>query len=81
MDETTGRALNGGTGVSRPHRGRGLATLMKRHALAEAARLGVTRVITQNDEGNAAMLAVNARLGYTPFAKRLQLVRPATDPV
>lgn len=81
VDETTGRALNGGTGVSRPHRGRGLATLMKRHALAEAARLGVTRVITQNDEGNAAMLAVNARLGYTPFAKRLQLVRPATDPV
>ncbi len=77
VDEATGRALNGGTGVTRTHRGRGLATLMKRHALAEAARLGVTRVITQNDEGNAAMLAINARLGYRPVSKRLRLVRPA----
>jgi RimJ/RimL family protein N-acetyltransferase len=76
-DELSRRALNGGTGVMRAHRGRGLATLMKRHALAEAARMGVTRVITQNENGNAAMLAINARLGYEPVATRLRLVRPA----
>lgn len=77
VDVLTGRALNGGTGVARRYRGRGLAVAMKRHGLAAAARAGVTRVLTQNDESNAPMLAVNARLGFRPFSTRLRLLRDA----
>ena len=69
-DRTRGRAMNVGTGVLREHRNRGLATLMKRHGLARAAKAGITRVITQNDDTNAPMLAINRRLGYEPFATR-----------
>ncbi len=69
-DHTRGRAMNVGTGVLREHRNRGLAALMKRHGLARAASAGITRVITQNDETNAPMLAINRKLGYEPFATR-----------
>jgi GNAT superfamily N-acetyltransferase len=69
-DRARGRAMNVGTGVLREHRNRGLATLMKRHGLARAAQAGITRVITQNDDTNAPMLAINRRLGYEPFATR-----------
>ena len=63
-DRETGRAMNAGTGVVRAFRGRGLGLLMKRHSLALAAAAGITKVITQNDETNAPMLAINAELGY-----------------
>ena len=76
LDPTSGRAFNGGTGVLREHRGAGLALLMKRHALAELARLGITRVLTQNDDANAPMLRINDRLGYRPFSVRHRLLRP-----
>ncbi len=67
-DRQTGRAANGGTGVIRDFRGRGLGLLLKQHSLTWAAVAGITRVITQNDETNAPMLAINARLGYEPFS-------------
>ena len=67
-DRETGRAANGGTGVIRDFRGRGLGLLLKQHSLAWAAVAGITRVITQNDETNAPMLAINARLGYERFS-------------
>jgi GNAT superfamily N-acetyltransferase len=67
-DPETGRALNAGTGVIREFRGRGLAVLMKRHSLARAAAAGITKVITQNDDTNAPMLAINAKLGYRPLS-------------
>jgi GNAT superfamily N-acetyltransferase len=67
-DREAGRAMNAGTGVVRAHRGRGLGLLMKRHSLAAAAAAGITRVVTQNDESNAPMLAINEALGYRPFA-------------
>lgn len=50
------------------HRGRGLARLAKTVALHRAAAGGVTVAYTSNDESNAPMLAVNARLGYQPVA-------------
>ncbi|MEU7826357.1 GNAT family N-acetyltransferase [Catellatospora sp. NPDC049133] len=50
------------------HRGRGLARLAKTVALQRAAAGGVTVAYTSNDESNAPMLAVNARLGYQPVA-------------
>ena len=67
-DRETGRAMNAGTGVVRAYRGRGLGLLMKRHSLALAAAAGITKVITQNDETNAPMLAINATLGYAPLS-------------
>jgi len=67
-DRAQGRAANAGTGVIPAFRGRGIGLLMKRHSLARAAAAGITRVITQNDETNAPMLAINARLGYEQFS-------------
>ena len=67
-DRVSGRAVNSGTGVLRSHRGRGLGLLMKQRSLTGAAAAGITRVVTHNDETNAAMLAINRRLGYRPSA-------------
>jgi GNAT superfamily N-acetyltransferase len=67
-DRETGRGANAGTGVVRAHRGKGIALALKRHSLARAAAAGITRVVTVNDETNAPMLAINARLGYRPFS-------------
>lgn len=67
-DRESGRALNGGTGVRRAYRGRGLGLLLKQHSLAAAARAGIVHVLTQNDDSNAPMLAINKRLGYRPFS-------------
>lgn len=67
-DRDTGRAMNGGTGVVRAHRRHGLGLLLKQHSLGWAAAAGITRVITQNDDTNAPMLAINRKLGYEPFA-------------
>ena len=67
-DRESGRALNAGTGVARAYRGRGLGLLMKQHSLEAAARAGIERVITQNDDTNAPMVAINARLGFEPFS-------------
>jgi GNAT superfamily N-acetyltransferase len=78
VDAPTRRAANGLTATYREHRGRGLATLAKRHALAQAAARGITRVMTEMDETNAAMQAVNRRLGYEPFAVRLSWRRESS---
>jgi GNAT superfamily N-acetyltransferase len=61
------RAQHGFTGTLREHRGRGLATAAKRCALRAAAARGVTRVTTSNAEENAAMRAINRRLGFEPI--------------
>ncbi|MFG1653734.1 GNAT family N-acetyltransferase [Micromonospora sp. NPDC049275] len=50
------------------YRGRGLARLAKTAALHRAAANGVRVAYTSNDEANAPMLAINARLGYRPVA-------------
>jgi len=71
-DRATGRAVNVGTGVTPAFRGQGLGLLMKQVSLRRAARraaaAGVTRVVTQNDDTNAAMIAINERLRYQPFS-------------
>lgn len=53
------------TGTLRQARGLGLARLVKIAALRAAAAAGHTEAWTGNDDSNAAMRAVNARLGYT----------------
>ena len=35
----------------------------------------VTSIVTENDESNVAMLAVNTRLGYRPLATELSSVK------
>ena len=65
------RAQHGFTGTLREHRGRGLATAAKRCALTTAAARGVTRVTTSNAEENAAMRAINRKLGFEPIGEHV----------
>jgi GNAT superfamily N-acetyltransferase len=64
VEAVEGRAWHAMTACRREHRGRGLATLVKSHTLRAAAADGVTVCSTGNDHANAAMRAVNERLGY-----------------
>lgn len=54
------------TGVLRAWRGRGIATALKREQALRAKHAGLQRIETTNDEANAPMRAVNARLGFEP---------------
>jgi RimJ/RimL family protein N-acetyltransferase len=65
------RAQHGFTGTVREHRGHGLATAAKRRALRAAAERGVTRVTTSNAEENAAMRAINRKLGFEPIGEHV----------
>jgi len=69
------RAQHGFTGTRREHRGRGLATAAKRSALRAAAARGVTRVTTSNAEENAAMRAINRKLGFESIGEHVILGR------
>lgn len=64
------------TAVSRAYRGRGIATLLKRATIAWAIDNGLVALITGNDEANAPMRAVNARLGYQPLPDEVFLRGP-----
>jgi GNAT superfamily N-acetyltransferase len=74
-DRATGRGTNSGTATLPEHRGRGLATLVKRASLSQAAQLGITAVYTGNDVTNAAMQAINRNLGYEPCSTMLSWAR------
>lgn len=52
------------TAVRKAYRGRGLALALKLLTIEAAKARGVTRMRTNNDPDNPAMLAVNAKLGY-----------------
>jgi GNAT superfamily N-acetyltransferase len=54
------------TGVDAAYRGRGLAQALKLLAIRCARRYGADYIRTNNDAENAAMLAVNRKLGYRP---------------
>jgi GNAT superfamily N-acetyltransferase len=75
VNAESGRAMNEFTGTLRAYRGRGLARLVKLAAIAWAAERDITSIMTENDESNAAMLAVNTALGYRPFAAQLSWVK------
>jgi GNAT superfamily N-acetyltransferase len=71
-----GRAVTDMTGTLRDYRGRGLAQLVKRATLVNAAERGIVLVSTQNDETNGPMLRVNEKLGYRPIGSTLSWSRP-----
>ncbi|MFC3994533.1 GNAT family N-acetyltransferase [Nocardiopsis sediminis] len=55
------------TGIAPRFRGRRLATYAKTALLHRAHERGFRTACTDNDAGNAPMLAINARLGYRRF--------------
>lgn len=79
IDRYSGRAQNNLAGTRRAFRGRGIATALKSQSLARAAELGATIAFTDNEERNASMLAVNAKLGYRPFSRRIMWERRVTS--
>ncbi|MFL5919936.1 MAG: GNAT family N-acetyltransferase [Gaiellaceae bacterium] len=62
------RLEHGLTAVRRSHRRRGLATALKRAQIRWAAEHGYRELVSDMVEGNAAMRALNERLGYRPLA-------------
>ena len=61
------RLEHGLTAVRRSHRRRGLATALKNAQIRWAADNGYSELVSDMVEGNAAMRAVNERLGYRPL--------------
>ncbi len=55
------------TGVVRGERGKGIASLLKAHAVHYARRRRAPFVLADNAEENAAMRAINARIGFEPL--------------
>jgi len=72
-----GRVYSNFTGTHPGYRGRGLAMLVKSHSLHAARRAGVIEAFTINDSENAAMLAVNGKLGYEGFMEQRSVKRAA----
>jgi mycothiol synthase len=66
LDRTDGLAEHGLTAVLRSHRGRGIATALKQALIHWAAGQGYRELTTWTQDGNAAMQAVNLKLGYRP---------------
>jgi GNAT superfamily N-acetyltransferase len=61
--------------ATRPfHRRRGLALAVKLAAARWARANGFERILTENDESNVGMLAVNERLGYRPLYDQVSFV-------
>jgi mycothiol synthase len=66
LDRSEGLAEHGLTAVLRSHRRRGIATALKRSLLQWAGRHGYRELATWTQDENAAMQAVNLKLGYRP---------------
>ncbi|HST18260.1 MAG TPA: GNAT family N-acetyltransferase [Gaiellaceae bacterium] len=64
---TATRLEHGLTAVLPSHRRRGIGTALKRAQIAWAAGHGYRELVTEMVDGNAAMRAVNERLGYRPL--------------
>ncbi len=68
------------TVVRRPWRRRGVAVALKREQIARARDAGIEQIYTTNDETNAGMRGVNARLGYRPAPTSIVVSGPLATP-
>ena len=64
------------TAVRRPWRRRGIAVALKQEQIARARAAGIEQIYTTNDETNAGMRGVNARLGYRPAPTQIVVSGP-----
>jgi mycothiol synthase len=69
-------AGNAITAVKRAWRGRGIARALKATEIAWALAHGYTELHTSNEERNAPINRLNARLGYRPGIGRIHLAGP-----
>jgi ribosomal protein S18 acetylase RimI-like enzyme len=70
-------AYNVHTGVRREYRGRKIALALKLATIRYAQAHGARYMRTDNDAQNAAMLALNRKLGYQPEPGKFTLLTPA----
>ncbi|MDX6302723.1 MAG: hypothetical protein QOF53_3937 [Nocardioidaceae bacterium] len=75
VDRRRRRSWNTVTATLPDYRGRGLASWVKRRTLNALRSTGITGAWTAEDSTNAAMLAVNRRLGYEPVATSVRVAR------
>jgi mycothiol synthase len=73
---STTRAWHDMTAVLPEFRGRGIARELKHATIAWAIDHGLTALETGNDEANAPMRALNARLGYRPLPDEITMRGP-----
>lgn len=71
--DVTGRAENALTAVRRDWRGRGVASALKRTALAFAAVNGIHEVCTWTQRGNDDMRRLNEHLGYVTRSESITM--------
>ncbi len=76
LERVDGLAEHGLTAVRRSHRGRGIATALKQALIHWAAEHGFRELTTWTQDGNAAMQAVNLKLGYRPRPAVINVWRP-----
>lgn len=75
VDRARGRSWSSMTATHPDHRGRGLASWVKRRMLAALHDAGLPQAWTANDFSNASILAVNASLGYRHVARSVRVGR------
>jgi GNAT superfamily N-acetyltransferase len=75
VDRRRSRCWNGMTATRPGYRGRGLASWVKRRTLNGLRAAGLTAAWTAEDTTNAAMLALNRRLGYEPVGTAVRVAR------
>lgn len=66
------------TGTIRAVRGRGIARALKYESMGQAIELGYTRVRTNNDADNPAILRINEAMGYRAIAPLIEMHRSLT---
>lgn len=78
-NEATNGLYHEYTAVSRSHRGKRIAQTLKLQAIQLGIQLGADYIRTDNDSLNAAMLAINRKLGFEPLRGNYRVVAAVAD--